>query len=339
MIQELTQFERIAALLFSLSDAEIETILKSNSIASTDELRSAIANFRQNPPDELLVRKLKADFNEFQSSTGPSARPGRRPEPADVPGKVGPVQTEDRTAGKDHRESASGSNGRHPITEYTAAEIVRLLRDESARICNIIIRALPNEDRLQVVEMLAEEKQGPVLSLLMEPTKIHEELCLHLGDCAVQILEQQRARQRGFALEGNGLDDLIRQLRSMTRARRNALLARLQKASHEQARRVWEKLFDPSQLADYSDQSIQRILSEIDRQSLILVMLELDEAARSKIESNLSRRARESLQEEMELMGEPTRLEFDHARNNLAHAVAELEMGNLIELDSERIRA
>jgi flagellar motor switch protein FliG len=73
------------------------------------------------------------------------------------------------------------------------------------------------------------------------------------------------------------------------------------------------------------DKGIQRLLREVDKRDLAMAMKVADEGLKDKIMKNMSERARELLQEELQYMG-PVRLkEVEAAQNRIVEIVKQLE--------------
>jgi flagellar motor switch protein FliG len=84
---------------------------------------------------------------------------------------------------------------------------------------------------------------------------------------------------------------------------RMELLTALEQEDPQTASGVKEYLYQFEDLLAIEDRSVQKLLAEIDSKNLALALKGAQQEIVDKVLSNLSKRARESLAEEMELSG------------------------------------
>jgi len=84
-------------------------------------------------------------------------------------------------------------------------------------------------------------------------------------------------------------------------------------------------------LVRIENRSLQRLLSEIDSETLLAALNGADEAILDKVYANISKRVRAHLMEEMQLTGPVSDDRIREARAAIARAISELEKrGQLI---------
>jgi flagellar motor switch protein FliG len=92
-------------------------------------------------------------------------------------------------------------------------------------------------------------------------------------------------------------------LRCLANAERMEVLVAMEESDPETAGRVRELLYTFEDLLRVHDRSLQKILGEVDSKTLSVALKGANEAINEKLLANLSKRARESLKEEMEFVG------------------------------------
>jgi flagellar motor switch protein FliG len=120
-------------------------------------------------------------------------------------------------------------------------------------------------------------------------------------------------------------------LRAMTKSDRNDVLEYLGRHNPEMATRVRELLYVFEDLQSVSDRSLQKLLGEVDTTTLATSLTSAEESIVNKVLSNMSKRARESLSEEMELMVNVPEADREAARKTIVATIQRLDQdGELV---------
>ena len=113
------------------------------------------------------------------------------------------------------------------------------------------------------------------------------------------------------------------------------LRARLEERNATHSAAIRKKLFSFEDLSLLQAADLQRVLREVDSANLAVSMKSASEKLREKIYSSISKRAAESLKEELELLG-PVRLkDVESAQDTIIQAVRRLEEEGQITLESD----
>lgn len=132
------------------------------------------------------------------------------------------------------------------------------------------------------------------------------------------------ALQRGGSATG-GVDFLVQVLTRTDRQIERALLEHLDATVPEIADQVRAKMFLFEDIAKLDDRTIQRIMRELDLKELAKSLKGASEEMRTAIFRNMSSRAAEMLQDELEAMG-PMRVDqLSRAQRNIINIVRRLE--------------
>ena len=122
-----------------------------------------------------------------------------------------------------------------------------------------------------------------------------------------------------------GVKELANVLNSADRVTERAVMERLRDIDAELADEVRALMFVFDDLVTLDDRSIQRILQDVNAQELALAMKGANDEVSDAIMRNMSSRAKESLLEEIDLLGPVRRTDVDVARTKVIAAVRLLE--------------
>ncbi|MGI6576332.1 MAG: flagellar motor switch protein FliG [bacterium] len=202
-------------------------------------------------------------------------------------------------------------HGEHP---QTIALILAFLRPEQA---GAILTALPGEKQLEVAKRIAlMDRTSP--EIIQEVEHVLEE---RLSSLAGQ----------GYAQAG-GIESLVQVLNQVDRATEKIILESLEEQDPDLAEEIKRRLFTFEDITQLDDRSIMRILREIDlSKDLPLALKVASEEVKNKIFTNMSKRAVDTLREEIDYLG-PVRLrEIEESQQKIVNTIRKLEeMGEII---------
>ncbi len=98
-------------------------------------------------------------------------------------------------------------------------------------------------------------------------------------------------------------------------------------ASHDEAlaEEVQAKLFVFADIVNLEDRAVQQILRQVDSRELAVAMKGIDDAVARKVTSNMSSRAAENLQEEIEILPQLRKAQIEEARTGIVKIIRALE--------------
>lgn len=115
------------------------------------------------------------------------------------------------------------------------------------------------------------------------------------------------------------------------RATEKAILESLEETNPELAEEIKNMMFVFEDIAKLDDRAIQRVLREINTRDLAVALKTASAEVKSRIYKNMSSRAREMLEEDIEYLG-PVRLrEVEEAQQRIVSIVRQLdELGEIL---------
>ncbi len=219
------------------------------------------------------------------------------------------------------------------LRELGAARMAAALRGERTATVVVALSSLPTADVGEVLKRLPPERR--------------REATLRLVKGAPGDADLRRAVARAVVAKGRALGDdlaaleedaevrkLAGLLRGLEREDRKEVLESLSRDDPATAEKVKNLLYVFEDLLRFEDRSVQALLAEVEIKTLALALNGADAALAAKVMNNLSQRARDTLTEEIDLLGKPRAPQVLEARGAVVAAVQRLDgEGKLVMLE------
>jgi flagellar motor switch protein FliG len=196
------------------------------------------------------------------------------------------------------------SKGLESLKWMDARAVADMIRQEHPQIIAIVVSYLDSDHAAQVLSLLAEEVRSDVVMRIAKLDNVHPS--------ALQELEETLERQ--FSGGGSTKAPVVGGLRRaadilnfMDSASEELVLRGVREFDESLGDRIQELMFTFDNLVDLDDRSLQRVLREVTGEQLILSMKGASSEVKAHILRNMSKRASESLLEDLEARG-PVRL-------------------------------
>jgi flagellar motor switch protein FliG len=122
-----------------------------------------------------------------------------------------------------------------------------------------------------------------------------------------------------------GVDPLVNIINRSDRVTERAIVEGLENLDAELADEVRSRMFMFEDIVHLDDRSVQLVLRQVNEAELALALKGVSESVRSKITSNLSTRAAETLIEEVELLGAVRLTQVEEAQQGVIRKIRQLE--------------
>ena len=122
-----------------------------------------------------------------------------------------------------------------------------------------------------------------------------------------------------------GVDPLVNIINRSDRVTERAIVEGLETLDAELADEVRSRMFMFEDIVHLDDRSVQLVLRQVNEAELALALKGVSESVRSKITSNLSTRAAETLIEEVELLGAVRLTQVEEAQQSVIRKIRQLE--------------
>jgi len=217
-----------------------------------------------------------------------------------------------------------------PLKELGPEAVYNLLADEHPQTTAVVLSHLdpkqtaatllrfPNERQVDLIRRMASTQQADDMML----QKVGEIMRSKTGMVGDRRKKPEDPRYKRVAEVINLLGQEAE----------NRILETLNESSPEIAGKLRDMMFVFEDLATLSDADIRKVLMSIDTQILAMSLKTASSELREKILSNLSRRATEMVNEELELLGPKPLSQVKAAQQQIIDAIRELDASGEINL-------
>ncbi len=219
------------------------------------------------------------------------------------------------------------------IIEMDARQVFNLIKNEQAQTIALVISYLSPEKAAQVLLLLRNDMREQVIERLanLAPTPVD------VVEKVVAVLTGKMGGKHPSALhQTGGVKAAANLLNALEKSASKNLLIALDEHNPELSQAIRQKMFTFEDLANLEPTSLQKILREIDMRDLAVALKTASETVKTTLLACISKRAAETVNEEMTFMG-PLRLkEIEAAQMKIIDAVRRLEAEGEIDLSEAR---
>ncbi|HBT38738.1 MAG: Flagellar motor switch protein FliG [Thermotoga sp. 50_1627] len=315
--KQLTGKRKAAILLVMLGPEKAALVLKHLDESDVEQLTIEIANLGKVTDEEK--RQVLAEFQDIANARQMIAQGGIEYAKEVLQKAFGPekamkiierlvsnlqVKPFDFLRQADPLQLVNFLQNEHP---QTIAVILSYLEPQFA---GKILSAFPEELQVEVVKRIA----------LLERTS---------PDVIRDIEKNLERKLSGFVMQTfsqvGGVDTAAEIMNSIDRSSERKIMEKLSYDSPELAEEIRRRMFVFEDIVKLDDRSVQIVLREIETRDLALALKGASEEVKQKIFKNISKRAAQLLQDELEYMG-PVRLkDVEEAQQKIINVIRRLE--------------
>ena len=251
-------------------------------------------------------------------------------------------QAEQNSAAEQNAEQADAEHGSDLEDSMTATQTIPMsdnpLKDLATLSVHQIAQALGSEQSRTTAMLLSNlpaKLTGDILNLLKAEYQklVMKELTKEQHAPAILVDRIARAtflRARQFSAEPpdtrNHADRVAEVLRSVPKAGRRNMLAAIEEQDPDLAKSLLTRIYRFDDIATLNKAVIQRVVGEIDSANLTTALFGAEESLKDAIFANLSKRARQTIEEEMQFMTNVSEARILQARDAIAEVIARIDM-------------
>jgi flagellar motor switch protein FliG len=326
----LNKTQKLAALLVMLGPESAGAILKQFQPREIEAISREMARFNlitREQQDDILV-----EFSEVAVAASTSVSAGVEVTRLTLEKALGSFKASDVLGRVVPTRSPQGGV-MQAITEMDPRHIFNLIRDEQAQTVAFVVSHLSPERAAQVLALLRPEQRDQVVerlaTLAPTPVEVAEKLVAVLN--AKLGVKQTRAMT-----QTGGVTTAADILNAMDKTVSRTLLASIEERNPDLSMAIRKKMFTFEDLTLLDPASLQRIMRETDMRDLTLALKKSSEALKKLLLSSISRRAAETVQEEIAFLGHVKVRDVEAAQFRIIDAVRKLEAEGEIDLDANR---
>ena len=218
------------------------------------------------------------------------------------------------------------------ISEMEGRQIFNLIKYEQPQTISFVLSYLDSAKSSEVFALLGPELREEVLERLgtIESTSLDL-----VGKISHSLGKHFDSKVRPAFHRSGGVRAVADLLNQLDKEMSKGLLARLEERNAQLSAAIRKKLFSFEDISRLQPADLQRVLREVDSANLAISMKSASEALREKIFGSISKRAAESLKEEVELLGPVRFKDVEAAQDTIIQAVRRLEEEGQISLESD----
>ncbi|MCS4309413.1 flagellar motor switch protein FliG [Rheinheimera pacifica] len=193
-----------------------------------------------------------------------------------------------------------GAKGLDSLKWMDSKQVANIIRNEHPQIQTIVLSYLEPEQSAEILSQFPEKVR---LDLTMRIANLEEVQPAALQELN-EIMEKQFAGQAGAqTAKMGGLKAAADILNYMDTNIEGQLMDSIREHDEEMAQQIQDLMFVFENLIDVDDRGIQTLLREVQQDVLMKALKGTDENLKEKIFKNMSKRAAELLQDDLEAMG------------------------------------
>jgi flagellar motor switch protein FliG len=229
------------------------------------------------------------------------------------------------------------ATGRSPVAamqtlaEMEPRQVYNLIKDEQPQAIALVMSYLGPQRSAQLLVQLPEETREKVVERLatLAPTPIE------VVETVVDVLNQKAGVQRSRGLnQTGGLKTAADLLNAMDKQLSKALLVAIEERNADLGTGIRNKMFIFEDLKNLDKGGLQKILREIDMRDLAVALKPASEKLKAALLGCISKRAAETVNEEMNFMGSVKAKEIEAAQQRIIEVVRRLESEGELEINN-----
>lgn len=331
-LARMSPFQKLAALLVLLGPEGASSILKG--LTPTDVEGVSVEMAKIGLMDQATQQAVLEEFSSVALEAGTSLRGG-----VDFT-----TQVLERAVGifKANNIVTRVAPTRTPvaamqeIVDMEARQICNLIKAEQPQTIALILSYLPPDKAAQVLHLSRAEIKDQVVERLatLVPTPIEAvERLVAILSAKVGVRQTRALNQTG------GLKAAAALLNAMDKNSSKAVLVAMEERNPELVQSIQQKMFTFEDLATIDAAGLQRVLREVDLRELAIALKSASEVLKGALLGSISKRAAETVAEEMGLMGPLKLKDIEMAQNKIIEIVRRLESEGEITIGREQTAA
>lgn len=185
------------------------------------------------------------------------------------------------------------------LNQLEASEVAELIRDEHPQILATLLVHLDRAKAAEVLEKLPTRLRHDVVVRVATFGGVQPAALKELTDVLTEMLSGEGLKRSRLG----GVRTAAEMVNLMNTTNEEETIAHVRELDDSLAQRIVDEMFVFENLLGLEDRSIQRLLKEVESDSLIIALKGAPIELRDKFLKNMSNRAAETLREDIELRG------------------------------------
>jgi flagellar motor switch protein FliG len=200
--------------------------------------------------------------------------------------------------------------------------VASLLEHEHPQTLALILSTQKPEHTGKILSHMPEELKADVMYRIARIDRIAEEVIIQIEDALQREIGVVVGKERQ---QVGGIDKVVEILGKMEKGVDRNILIRMEETDPEVAEIIRRKMFTFHDLSAVDNAAMQRILKEVNTDTLTLALKTAGEDLKNKIFNNISNRAAEMITEDLEVMGPKKLSEVEAVQQTIVKIALKLE--------------
>lgn len=205
---------------------------------------------------------------------------------------------------------------------------VQFLKHEHPQTAAVVLSAQPPELAAKILGAFEDREAGDIALRIATIGRTPPELIQRIEEAMRRRLSE--AEEQDITANYDGPRELAAILNNAQRDMESVVLDHIARQDVELAERVRSLMFVFDDIVTLDDRTIQQVLRQVDTVKLATALKGAGDAVRECLFRNLSERAREALEEEIDLLGSVRRHDVADARSGVVGIIRQLEADGTI---------
>lgn len=321
----LTKIQKLAVLLMVLGPETAAQILRQFDETELEAISAAMAKLGM-VGQEVQAEVLR-EFSEVAVQAGTSLNGGADFVRDTLEKAVGQPRAEGIVSRITSDEAANVILA--PVRNADPQQLFNALRGEQPQTIAFVLSHLPAPRASRLLSLCAEDQRQQVLERLatLSPTP------MPVVETVVEVITRKlQARSQHPYCRTGGVKSAAAVLNQLDREASRSLLAAIEEQSPDLGAAIRQQMFIFEDLEKLDHQAIQRLMREVDTRDLALALKKASPGLQSLLLSGISKRAAETVREEMSFLGSVKLRDVEAAKARIIEIVRRLESEGEIEL-------
>ncbi|XOV88294.1 MAG: flagellar motor switch protein FliG [Pseudomonadota bacterium] len=178
--------------------------------------------------------------------------------------------------------------------------VANILREEHPQICAIVLMSLDADQSAQILALLPAEKRPEIVMRVAGLDMVNQSALDELDELMKNQLAAHRAPPPSRV---DGIRAAAQILNHLNSDAETLILEDIESADEAMSEAIREQMFIFENLVMLSDKDMQRLLREVETETLVISLKGAEDAVRQRFLGNMSKRAAELLKEDIDMRG------------------------------------
>lgn len=327
-VSKLNKIQKLAILLIVLGADGASQILKNLDEHELEAVSSEMS--KQSFVNQETQNEILKEFSEVALQASTSARGGVDYTHMTLEKAVGSFKASHVINRVSPSRTPSGPMQK--LIDLDSRQILHLIRQEQPQTIALITSYLPSDRASEILGMLKDEHRSLVIERLatLSPTPV--EVVEKVVDV---LLSKIGAKPTRAMNQTGGIKSAAELLNALDKPTSKTILTTIEERNPDLGASIRKKMFTFEDLCQIDISGLQKIMRDVDIRDLAVALKTSSEQLRTQLLQAISRRAAETVKEEMDFLGSLKLKEIEAAQMRIIEVVRRLETEGELELEQQ----